>query len=712
MTTDTTHFLNRELSWLAFNERVLAESSNTTLPLYARLRFLGIAASNLDEFYMVRVAGLKRRLQSGVTELAADGLSTAEQLAAIDLRVRQLVSTIDQVWLHQLEPALAHVGVHVVACADLSAAERYGLRETFRQDIFPILTPIAIDPGHPFPHLRSGSLNLALRLQRKTSAERPNRPTALHAVVQVPSVLARLVRFSRGGAIHCVLLGDLIASFADELFPGFQPVEATAFRVTRNWDLDIDEEEAEDLLSAVQEELRRRDRGSAVRLELAASASSELEDLLCDALGLSVSDVHRIQSPLQPADLMALAELDPRPELHPEPIVPVLPRWFRESSSMFDALRTADRVLHHPYESFDPVVALLEEAAEDPKVLAIKQTFYRTSGDSPFVRALSRAAENGKQVAALVEIKARFDEANNIAWATRLEESGVHVVYGLIGLKTHCKVTLIVRREEDGIRRYVHLSTGNYNSITAKLYTDFSLFTANAEVAEDVSALFNMLTGLTDAPRWKQLTVAPFDLEPKLLEKIAHEREKALRGAPARIRAKMNSLVDPVVIQALYDASAAGVGIDLVVRGICCLRPGVPGLSERIRVLSVVDRYLEHSRVFAFGDGDTPEVYLSSADWMPRNLRRRIEVLFPILDDILAKRVVEQAFTIAFQDNQQAAYLQADGTYLRPPDGEIPVRSQMVCVDLARRQHLAVDDDGGDMARPTPDVQRLRIVSG
>lgn len=684
MTSDAHLFINRELSWLAFNERVLAEARNSRLPVYARLRFLGISASNLDEFFMVRVAGLKQQLQSGVTDVPPDGMLPSEQLLAISARVRALVAEQDHIWRNELQPELARRGVHLLTASDLNKEQLEAAHRRFHRDIFPALTPIALDPGHPFPHLRSGSLNIALKLRRNGKGKRRNLPRILHAVVQVPSVLPRLVPVPGEGVARFVSLGHLIGKFAEDLFPGFELSEYAGFRVTRNWDLNVDEDEAEDLLSAVQEELRRQDRGAAVRLELSTHASTELEHLLCESLNLSNDDVHRIEGLLQPSDLNILGDVDLRPELHLEPATPVVPPALKEAESLFEVIRHEDVLLHHPYESFDPVVRFIEEAAEDPKVLAIKQTFYRTSGNSPFVRALERAAENGKQVAALVEIKARFDEANNIAWARRLEQSGVHVVYGLIGLKTHCKATLVVRKEETGIRRYVHLSTGNYNPQTARLYTDFSLFTARRDIAEDVTSLFNMLTGLTDAPRWKKLAVAPIDLEKKILSLVQREREKAKAGKRGRIRAKMNSLVDPVVIRALYDASQAGVQIDLIIRGICCLRPGVAGVSENIRVISIVDRFLEHSRVFSFGEDDDLVVYLSSADWMPRNLRRRIETLFPVEDEVLAARVVRETFDFGLADSLNASFLLPQGAYERVKDAKRPFRSQMACIENAR----------------------------
>jgi polyphosphate kinase len=481
------------------------------------------------------------------------------------------------------------------------------------------------------------------------------------------------------------MLSDLIRLHVGALFPGFTVKQTASFRVTRNWDLAVDEEESEDLLETIQEELRRRDRGAAVRLELDSGASPEIEALLSSALEVTPAEVYRVDGPFQVADLSALADLDPRPELRYEPLSPALQPLVRDCESMIQLVGTRDVLLHHPYESFDPVVRFLEEAAEDPNVLAIKQTLYRTSGDSPIARALARAAENGKQVAALVEIKARLDEANNIAWARRLEQSGVHVVYGLIGLKTHCKVLLVVRREGAGIRRYVHLGTGNYNTYTARQYTDLSLFTAREELAEDVTALFNMLTGYADPPQWKRLAVAPLVLQQRVLELIDREAQRAKRGEPARIVAKMNSLVDPSTIRALYAASQAGVQIDLLVRGICCLRPGMEGISERIRVVSIVDRFLEHSRVFAFGVGDKTEVFLASADWMPRNFLRRVEVMFPVEDPAIRARLLDEVLGLGLMDNVKARRLTVEGNYEPVATSGPEVRSQMMLIELARR---------------------------
>jgi polyphosphate kinase len=680
-------FINRELSWLAFNERVLDDARSRELPLYERLKFFAIASSNLDEFFMVRVAGLKQQLASGVAEPAADGLLPAEQLSAISERVHALVDAASRLWAEELHPGLLAAGVSILTRDKLTAEQKAAARTYFTTSVFPALTPLAVDPGHPFPHLRNKSLNVAVLLRREGPKRRRNVHGTSLAVVQVPSVLRRLVPMPSEKGLAFLLLGEVIALCAAELFPGYVVEHAAAFRVTRNWDLNVDEEESEDLLSTIQEELRRRDRGAAVRLELDASASPQMESLLTAALKLGPMDVYRQQSPLQPSDLMALTEVDARPELRVESFTPTVPPVLRDVESILDVVAGRDILLHHPYESFDPVVRFLEEAAEDPDVLAIKQTLYRTSGDSPIARALSRAVENGKQVAVLVEIKARLDEANNIAWARKMEESGVHVVYGLIGLKTHSKVALVVRREGHGIRRYVHLGTGNYNPHTARLYTDLSLFTSREEIADDVSALFNMLTGYAVAPQWKRLVVAPMGLQEKVLALIQREADKARKGEPARIVAKMNSLVDSTVIRALYAASQAGVEIELLVRGICCLRPGVPGVSERIRVTSVVDRFLEHSRVFAFGAGSHPEVWMSSADWMPRNFLRRIETMFPVEDPAIRQRLLDEVLGVALKDNVKARRLQVDGTYVPVGRDGTAVRSQGVLMELARRNN-------------------------
>jgi polyphosphate kinase len=696
---DPSLFINREMSMLAFQRRVLEEAEDKSLPVYERLKFLSILASNLDEFFMVRVAGVKQQLQGGVLEKSADGKLPQEQLAAIGVAAQQLVAEQYRVYNDFLVDLLQIANTRILSGIDLSPEQQQAAKEYFASTVFPALTPLAVDPGHPFPHLRNKSLNVALFLRRKIAKQRRGKrqqqqqpeggPGELSlAVVQMPTVLPRLVKLPSKEGDAYLPLEELIATQAAELFPGFNVVEGAFFRVTRNWDINIDEEESEDLISAVQEELRRRDRGTAVRVEFSAGASEELERTLCRALHIDPYEVYRVPGPLQLQDLMSLSEGDTRPELFVEPLNAAMPAAFKDVEvPTFSILRDKDILLHHPYESFEPVARFIEEAADDPNVLAIKQTLYRTSWNSPFVRALSRAAENGKQVAVLVEIKARFDEANNIAWARRLEDSGVHVVYGLIGLKTHCKVCLVVRREgNNAIRRYIHLGTGNYNPQTARAYTDLSLFTARPEIADDVSALFNMLTGLSDAPKWKRIAVAPMTLQERFLFLIGREAERARKGEAARIIAKMNALVDPMVIKALYEASAAGVEIDLIVRGMCALRPGVPGVSERIRVTSIVDRFLEHSRIFVFGAGNNTEVYLASADWMTRNFVRRIEVLFPVEDPANKQRVLEEIIGTYLADNQKSRRLQADGTWVRADaNGANPVRAQQALLHAAHQ---------------------------
>ncbi|MCU1277626.1 MAG: polyphosphate kinase 1, partial [bacterium] len=646
------------------------------------------ASSNFDEFFMIRVAGLKQQILEKVSDLPADGMSAAEQLAAISDKVHAHVAEQDRIWTEELCPQLAAAGISVVAPDAFTTEQRTFARNHFTVNIFPALTPLAVDPGHPFPHLRNRSLNIAVLLSKSTGRRRTRTPKELLlAVVQVPMVLGRLVRLpTEPGKQAFALLGDVISAYVGELFPGYEVRQTARFRVTRNSDLLVDEEESEDLLNTIQEELRRRELGATVRLELAASASPEVEAMLATALEVEPSDIYRVVAPLQLQDLVTLEKYDPRPELRVEPLVPAVQPALRDlETPIFDVIKKNEILLHHPYESYDPVVRFIDEAADDPNVLALKMTLYRTSGgDSPFVRALSRAAQNGKQATVLVEIKARFDEANNIAWARRLEENGVHVVYGLIGYKTHCKVSLVVRREGESIRRYVHIGTGNYHPTTARQYTDLSFLTTRPEIAEDASALFNMLTGYCEPPHWKKMAVAPFDLQAQIIGLITKQAERARKGEPARIVAKMNSLVDPSTIRALYAASQAGVDIDLLVRGICCLRAGVKGLSERIRVISIVDRFLEHSRVFAFGPPEAVDVFIASADWMPRNFVRRIEVMCPIEDPQLKQRLLHEVLGTALRDSVKARALQPDGRYERVVRPGPPLRAQQVLLENAR----------------------------
>jgi polyphosphate kinase len=699
----TSLYLNRELSWIEFNARVLAEAENENVPLLERLKFHAIAASNLDEFFMVRVAGLKQQLTGEVGDIPPDGMTPAEQLAAISQRVHDLAIQQASALQNSLFPKLAEVGILLLKPGELSPDQRTQLDAYFQSDVFPILTPIAIDPGHPFPHVRNKSLNLGVMFEREGEVE-PG-----FGVVQVPMMLPRLlevsgVRMADGSmARHCfVLLEDLVARHVGAIFPGVRLKGVYAFRVMRNFDLEIDEEEAEDLLQAIQQELRRRERGGAVRLEVAGEPTPVSLSKLVRALKLDPErDVYRTSGMLNVSDLMQLVGRDDRRELRDEPFVPQAVPPLRDADDPFAVIREGDVLLHHPYESFDAVVDFISRAADDPDVLAIKQTLYRAGGDSPIVKALARAAEAGKQVTAIVELKARFDEESNIVWARTLEQSGVHVVYGLMGLKTHAKCLLVVRREKGKLRRYVHVSTGNYNPTTARLYTDISLFSARPHLCEDASSLFNLLTGYSAPPRWNTLIVAPLGLHEAILGLIQREADHARAGRPARIVAKMNALVDADVIEALYRASQAGVKVTLLVRGICCLRPGVRGVSENIEVRAIVDRYLEHARVVHFQNGGRDDVYIGSADWMPRNFHRRVEIVLPIEDDKTKARLIEMLAAQCL-DTVKAWALQSDGSYVRvggaspaslasgssPP---APIRSQARFIDMARDKVKAAD---------------------
>ncbi len=686
-------FINRELSWLEFNQRVLDEARDPDVPLLERLKFAAITSGNLDEFFMVRVAGLFGQIHDDVQQAPADGMPPREQLEAIARRVRRMRADMNAAVVDELLPELRGRGVALLKAAELDRAARAEVAGTFRDQVLPVLTPLAIDPGHPFPHLRNKSLNI-IAVLTGTHRHDANRAFAL---VQVPSVLPRLMRVpsAEKGDVRAayVLLDDLIALHISELFPGFRCIGAWTFRVIRNFDLSIDEEEAEDLLESVKQEVRRRDRGNAVAMTIDGGAAREAHEMLRESLGLEEAFVFPVDGPLNVPDLLAMNEVLNDPALRDEPFTPQVLPPFRDANDVFDIIAKQDVLLHHPYESFDPVVRFIEDAAADPEVLAIKQTLYRTSGDSPIVKALMRAAENGKQVTALVEIKARFDEENNIQWARKLEEAGVHVVYGLLGLKTHAKAALVVRRERGKLRRYVHLGTGNYNPHTARLYTDLSYFTTRPDIAEDTSSLFNLLTSCTAPATWRKLIVAPLGLQERVLGLIEREAAFARAGRPARILAKMNSLVDPDVIMALYRASQAGVQIDLIVRGICCLRPGISGVSERIRVKSIVDRFLEHSRIFLFEAGGAQEVYAASADWMQRNFQRRVEVMFPIEDESLKARIIEEIFAVSWEDDVKASVLRADGSYVREraSEGRTPRRSQLRFLRRAREVTERVD---------------------
>ena len=684
-------YLNRELSWLDFNARVLALAEEAEAPLLERAKFLAIFANNLDEFFQVRIAGLKDQVAAAVTVPSPDGRTPGQQLdevrrAVVDLIDRHVTAYTD------LAKGLADHGIEVVGIDELTEAQRGELNRVFEDRIFPVLTPLAVDPSHPFPYISNLSLNLAVIVSDPHTGQRR------FARVKVPPLLPRFVSVTgspsddAGGATF-VPLEQLIAAHLGRLFSGMDVVEHHAFRVTRNADLTLEDEEADDLLALVEIELRRRRFGRTVRVEVEPSMTAEVRELLVRELELSPEDLYDVQGPLDLSGLWALYALD-RPDLKDPPHIPATPRRLAphddEPLDLFEVIRERDVLVHHPYESFTASVeAFIKQAASDPHVLAIKQTLYRTSSDSPIVKSLIRAAERGKQVAALVELKARFDEQANVAWARALEEAGVHVVYGLVGLKTHSKTALVVRQEPDGIRRYVHIGTGNYNSKTASIYEDLGLLSCDPDLGADLTDLFNLLTGYSRQTRYRKILLAPTSLRHRIVELIGEEAEAARRGGRGRIVMKMNSLVDPKVIDALYDASAAGVDVDLVVRGICCLRPGVAGLSEHIRVKSIVGRFLEHSRIYAFGDGEErPVRYLiGSADMMPRNLDRRVEVCVQV-DERHARERLAEVLEANLSDDRLSWTLQADGSWVRvePADPEHPFNTHQFLAERTQRR--------------------------
>ena len=685
MTFGPAHFINRELSWLEFNHRVLEEALDPLNPLLERVKFFCIVSSNLDEFFEVRVAGLKQQIESEVVERTMDGLTATETFRAIVKRVQRMVEQQYACWREELMPALAANGIRLLELAELEAADLAWVEEYYHTQVRPVVTPLAIDPAHPFPQLLNKSLNLIVRLEMGR-----NREVHKHsAVVQIPRILPRMVQLPRADARQdYVYLDRLIGHYLADLFPGTKLLGYWPFRVTRNSELYIDEEETANLLKAVENELHNRRKGDAVRLEIDHQCPPLVREPLLKTLRLTADDLYPIDGPLNPTRLMALTEGDHSPELRDPPFVAPVAAKLRQRPDLFTAIRERDILLHHPYESFNSVVEFLELAASDPDVLAIKQTLYRTGGDRRIIGALEDAVRNGKQVTAVVELRARFDEANNIAWARQLEEAGVHVVYGLVGYKIHAKSCLVVRREGHNIRRYVHLATGNYNPTTAKLYTDLGLFTCRPEFGEDVTNFFNLLTGICQFQSLRKLVAAPFELHDRLLSLVERETQNARQGLPARIILKINSLADRQVIEAFYKASAAGVKIELIVRGICCLRPGLKGLSENITVRSIVDRFLEHSRVYYFENACQPQVFISSADWMPRNFFRRIELAIPVEDGVLRERLISEVLAISLMDNSKARYLQPDGSYRRAAaaPGEEPSRSQVQFMALAQAE--------------------------
>jgi len=675
-------YFNPELAWLEFNTRVLEEAERETRPLLERVKFLAIFHSNLDEFFMIRVAGLHEQIRAGLTTIGRDGLTPAEQLAAVRAGVRGLLARQHRLWTEELMPALARNRVFLHNYAELNPEQRAAARGYYDREIFPVLTPLAVDPGHPFPHISTLSLNLAVVVEDPVRGR-------LFARVKVPAILPRLVAVpapadAEPGETHFVWVEQLISAHLDTLFPGLAVREYFVFRVTRDADIAILEDEAGDLLRSVELSLRKRHFGSSVRLELQGSLPEDLEGLLVRHLDLTPLDIYHGDGPLGMRDLMAAYALD-RPELKDEPLQPVVPRAW--NGDVFEAIRRGDILLHHPYDSFTPVVQFIEAAAADPDVLTIKLTLYRIGQNSPLVPALIQARENNKQVAVLVELKARFDEESNIEWAKELEQAGVHVVYGLLGLKTHCKVALVVRREADGIRRYVHLSTGNYNASTARQYTDIGLLTCRPDFGADASELFNYLTGFSRQERYRKLLVAPVSLREELERRIRREIAWARRGKPARLLFKMNTLQDYPSTDLLYEAAAAGVQVDLIVRGICIARPNLPELAGRLQVISIVGRFLEHSRAYYFANGGDEELFLGSADLMPRNLDRRVEALFPIEDSAMRRFLKDDVLERYLLDTVGARRLRGDGRYepVEPAAGSAPFGIQEWLMEEARR---------------------------
>lgn len=679
------YYINRELSWIGFNERVLSEAEDESNPLFERLKFLSISASNLDEFFMVRVASLKDMINAGYQKCDIAGMTASEQLEKVLEKVHTFVNKQYQIYNDELLPLLLDKGLKVCVPSELKGADRAYIDRYFDEYIFPVLTPMAVDSSRPFPLIRNKTLNIAALLQKKDSKGEID-----FATVQVPDVLPRIIEipYTEGENNYkkVVLLEQLILDKVDKLFLNYDILTSAPYRVGRNADLSIDEDEAEDLLKEIEKQLKLRQWGQAIRLEVDSNMDKKLLDLLVTDLGVDQNEIYKIEGPLDLTFLMKMYKLEGFDDLKehgyksPQPV----PEFVKDKD-IFEVIREGDVLMHHPYETFENVVKFVENAAIDPNVLAIKQTLYRVSGNSPIIAALAKAADNGKQVTVLVELKARFDEENNIVWAKMLEKAGCHVIYGLVGLKTHCKITLVVRREDDGIKRYVHLATGNYNDSTAKQYTDVGLFTCAPAFGEDATAVFNMLSGYSEPLGWNKLSLAPLWLKDRILDLIRREEEHAANGEPARIIAKMNSICHKDVIAELYKASSLGVKIDLIVRGICCLRTGIPGISDNITVRSIVGNFLEHSRIFYFENGGSPEFYASSADWMPRNLERRVEILFPIENEKLRKKVWH-ILELELGDTEKGHVMNDDGSFEKVKKDLLPgerINSQKIFGDEA-----------------------------
>lgn len=661
------NFINRDLSWIEFNKRVLDEALNPELPLLEKVKFVSIFCSNLDEFYMIRISGIKEQIAANVSEPSIDGLTSTEQLKKIEKVLKPLLKTLDNFWMNEIVPALKDQHIHLLSFDEISESDKEKLTSYFKKEIYPVLTPLAFDPGRPFPYISNLSLSLAILIKKPNGENhfaRVKVPSILPRLLQIDHLIEQKISAGTNGNFYAnyIWLGDLIKANLNLLFPGMEIVEAHRFRITRDTDLELQEDEADDLLSVIEETIKQRRFGSVVRLEVGHPMPDFMLDTLVENLQITRDDVHLSDGPLGLSDVMGLYKL-PLHQLKEKPFYPVVPKVFEEEEDYFSIIRQKDILLHHPYHSFSPVIDFIKKAAQDPDVLAIKQTLYRVGPDSPIVKCLIEAAEMGKQVAVLVELKARFDEQNNIYWARELEKVGVHVVYGLVGLKTHAKMTLVVRREFDGVKRYVHLATGNYNATTAKLYTDFGFFTSDEDICSDVSDIFNFLTGYSKQKEYKKLFVSPVNMRENFLDLIKTEIENAQAGKEAKIFMKMNSLVDPAIIAALYEASNNGVEVKLVVRGVCSLIPGVEGLSENIEVRSIVGRYLEHSRVFYFYNDGNEKIYLTSADMMQRNLDRRVEVAFPIENEKLKEEIIKTLIKVSLKDNVKARLLNPDGSY-------------------------------------------------
>lgn len=687
--TNPEYYENRELSWIKFDQRVLEEARDKNIPLLERVKFLSIVSSNLDEFFMVRVASLKDMVHANYKKKDIAGMTAQEQLVAINNDTRDMVDTQYSTYTRSIIPLLNNEGIYVIDSHEMLSYEQGEFVDRyFMESVYPVLTPMAVDASRPFPLIRNKTLNIAALL-----ANKQNKKETVFATVQVPGVLPRLVQIpSVNNAKNFILLEQIIERNIGKLFSNYKVLCAYPYRIMRNADLTIDEEEASDLLKEIQNKLKMRQWGEVIRLEVEAGIDAKLLSFLKSEFKVADADVFEIPGPIDLTVLMKLYGIDGYDHLRYVQPVPQKVPEIEPGEDIFEAIRKSDIFLHHPYQTFDPVVDFIRQASKDPDVLAIKQTLYRVSGNSPIISSLAQAAENGKQVTVLVELKARFDEEHNIVWAKKLEQAGCHVIYGLVGLKTHSKIALVVRKEEDGIRRYVHLGTGNYNDSTAKLYTDCGIFTCKESIGEDATAVFNMLSGYSEPLSWNELILAPYWLRDKFLYLIKREIKHVKAGKEGRIIAKMNSLCDPGIIAALYEASAAGVKIDLIVRGICCLKVGIPGVSENISVRSIVGNFLEHSRIFYFENGGNEDVYMGSADWMPRNLDRRVEIIFPVLEDSLKEKAIH-ILDVELKDNVKARVLESDGNYVRiDKRGKSLINSQRVFVEEAELAIPKIND--------------------